>query len=62
VLLTTEPSLSSPKFDIFHIVEIVGMKKERRGWGFSSVVERLPRKRKALGSKLPVEVSPVVFN
>ncbi|EDM03563.1 rCG61321, isoform CRA_a, partial [Rattus norvegicus] len=21
-----------------------------RGWGFSSVVERLPRKRKALGS------------
>jgi len=22
----------------------------RRGWGFSSVVERLPRKRKALGS------------
>jgi len=25
-------------------------KKKRRGWGFSSVVERLPRKRKALGS------------
>jgi len=27
------------------------MEKEYdRGWGFSSVVERLPRKRKALGS------------
>jgi len=24
--------------------------EEKRGWGFSSVVERLPRKRKALGS------------
>jgi len=23
---------------------------QNRGWGFSSVVERLPRKRKALGS------------
>jgi len=27
-----------------------GHKNEWRGWGFSSVVERLPRKRKALGS------------
>jgi len=26
------------------------MKKKNRGWGFSSVVERLPSKRKALGS------------
>jgi len=25
-------------------------KSNKRGWGFSSVVERLPRKRKALGS------------
>jgi len=25
------------------------LKKKNRGWGFSSVVERLPSKRKALG-------------
>jgi len=28
------------------------LKKQMRGWGFSSVVERLPRKHKALGSVL----------
>jgi len=31
---------------VLHLV----LKADRRGWGFSSVVERLPRKRKALGS------------
>jgi len=32
-------------------VELTGTEEsDRRGWGFSSVVERLPRKRKALGS------------
>jgi len=30
--------------------ESVNKKDIRGGWGFSSVVERLPRKRKALGS------------
>jgi len=33
----------------------VGMKDLSWGWGFSSVVERLPRKRKALGSVLSSE-------
>jgi hypothetical protein len=28
------------------------MRNEEGGWGFSSVVERLPSKRKALGSVL----------
>jgi len=28
----------------------LSIKTEQIGWGFSSVVERLPRKRKALGS------------
>jgi len=30
--------------------QICGSKLACRGWGFSSVVERLPRKHKALGS------------
>jgi len=29
----------------------LGFKTHQWGWGFSSVVEHLPRKRKALGSK-----------
>jgi len=32
------------------MVERDRIKEESMGWGFSSVVERLPRKRKALGS------------
>jgi len=34
----------------FMLCAFYGSKKEKRGWGFSSVVEHLPRKRKALGS------------
>jgi len=30
--------------------EMIGKKNYLWGWGFSSVVERLPKKRKALGS------------
>jgi len=37
-----------------HLTSIpgTGKEKEKGGWGFSSVVERLPSKRKALGSVL----------
>ena len=44
VLLTAEPSLQ-PLLLFFVLVKNL----DSRGWGFSSVVERLPSKRKALG-------------
>jgi len=49
--MTQKPSwlkplnLNNKKFVCF-----ITLKTYKGGWGFSSVVERLPRKRKALGS------------